>query len=496
MSNPGWVERFNPAHPDQIVGMVRVCSPEAVDGVIRKAEEAQRSWAERPTWARAELLLSAASAVQPRVEFWAEVLARELGKPLPEARGEIGFALATLRWFAERAVAVLADEETDDELGRLVLRKRPYGVVAAVTPWNAPIILSMLKVAPALLAGNSVVVKPSPLAPIAVDGLYDELGQHLPEGLLTVIHGDASTGEALVGHPRVHKVAFTGGNEVGRHIAAATAGVLTSTVLELGGNDAAIFLPDVDLSDADMARAVVASFATAGQVCMAAKRLYVHSSQVEEFVAAYVAAAARALVLGDPMVAGTTVGPVITREAQQRLLGLLADCESRGARLVPLGTVPDAAVVEGGWFVRPTLVLGLDDSSPLVRDEQFGPLVPLLTYDDIDEVVMRANAGDLGLGASVWSSDEEQAFAVARRLDAGFTFVNTHNRTGMSLRAPFGGVKRSGYGREYGEEGLLEYVQTCAINAPASFRPGADPVDGAGPGAYPTDPHFTRDTPS
>ena len=188
------------------------------------------------------------------------------------------------------------------------------------------------------------------------------------------------------------------------------------------------------------------------------------------------------------MAPGTTVGPVVTREAQ------VAAARARSRRAVAaggtayaLGTVPDAEVVAGGWFVRPTLVAGLDDGDPLVAEEQFGPVVPVLAYDSEDEVVARANAGELGLGASVWSADEEHAFDVARRLDAGFTFINTHNRTGMALRAPFGGVKRSGWGREYGTEGLLEYVQTCAINAPAAFRPGAASVDptGAGPSSYP-----------
>ncbi len=483
----GWIERFNPSHPDERVGMVRASTAADVDEGVRRAEVAQREWAQRPTWARAELLRSAAAALEPRLDLFAETLTRELGKPLAEASGEIAFSLATLRWFADRAAEVLADVETDDALGRLLLRKRPYGVVAAVTPWNAPIILSMLKVAPALLAGNAVVVKPSPLAPLAVDMLYEELSGHLPSGLLSVVHGHAETGTALVGHPRVHKVAFTGGNAVGRAIAATTSGVLTSTVLELGGNDAAIFLPDAGVTDAGMARAVVASFATSGQVCMAAKRLYVHRSQAGDFAEAYVAAAAEALVLGDPMVPGTTVGPVVTHEAQQRLVRLRAEAVAAGGHAVALGSIADPEVVAGGWFVRPTLLTGLDDDAALVSREQFGPLVPLLTYDSVDEVVERANAGDLGLGASVWSTDEEAAFAVARRLEAGFTFINTHNRTGMSLRAPFGGVKRSGYGREYGDEGLLEYVQTCAINAPAAFRPGAQaPADPADPAAYPS----------
>jgi acyl-CoA reductase-like NAD-dependent aldehyde dehydrogenase len=223
-----------------------------------------------------------------------------------------------------------------------------------------------------------------------------------------------------------------------------------------------------------MDRLVMASFATAGQVCMAAKRLYVHRSRYDDLVAAYRAAAARVLVTGDPLEDGVTVGPLVTRAAADRVAGLLADGD-----VLPLGEVRELG---DGYFVRPSLVLGLDDGAPLVAEEQFGPVVPLLAFDDEGEVVARANAGELGLAASVWSADEEHAFALGSRLEAGFVFVNTHNRTGMSLRAPFGGVKGSGYGREYGDEGLLEHAQTCVTHAPAAFRRGGG---GSGAAAYP-----------
>jgi acyl-CoA reductase-like NAD-dependent aldehyde dehydrogenase len=224
-----------------------------------------------------------------------------------------------------------------------------------------------------------------------------------------------------------------------------------------------------------MDRLVMASFATSGQVCMAAKRLYVHKSRYDEFLAAYLAAAGRVLVTGDPLDDGVTVGPLVTRAAADRVAALLGE-----GTVHPLGTSRDLG---DGYYVEPSLVTGLADKAPLVAQEQFGPVVPVLTFDDEDEVVARANAGELGLGASVWSADEECAFALGRRLEAGFVFVNTHNRTGMSLRAPFGGVKGSGYGREYGDEGLREYVQTCVTHAPAAFRAGGT---GTGASAYPT----------
>jgi acyl-CoA reductase-like NAD-dependent aldehyde dehydrogenase len=208
----------------------------------------------------------------------------------------------------------------------------------------------------------------------------------------------------------------------------------------------------------------------------------VHRSRYTEFLAAYRHAAADVLVTGDPLAAEVSMGPVISAEAAERIRGLVADAVVRGGSAIPLGRTDPGTDLGGGHFVLPTLVDGCPDDAALVTGEQFGPAVPLLVYDDIDDVIRRANDDELGLGASVWSADEDRAFAVARRLEAGFVFVNTHNRTGMALRAPFGGVKRSGYGREYGDEGIIEYAQTCVVNAPAAFRAGGG---GAAANAYP-----------
>ena len=467
------IVRENPARPAETVGAVEETAD--VPARVTAAAEAQRSWVSVDVAERARLLESALAVLDPGLDDLAVLLARESGKPRPDCRGELGFALTYARWALGRAPSVLADTVVDDDLGRLVHRRVPFGVVAAVTPWNAPVILAMLKVAPALLAGNAVVVKPSPLAPLAVTSVLESLAAGLPDGLLQVVHGGPAVGAALVAAPQVRKVAFTGGDVTGRAIAHQAADRLVPTVMELGGNDPAVLLADADLTDEAMDRLVMASFATAGQVCMAAKRLYVHRSRYDDVVAAYRAAAERVLVTGDPLEAGVTVGPLVTRAAADRVGTLLADGDA-----LPLGEVRDLG---DGYFVRPSLVLGLDDGAPLVAEEQFGPVVPLLAYDDEDEVVARANAGELGLAASVWSADEERAFALGSRLEAGFVFVNTHNRTGMSLRAPFGGVKGSGYGREYGDEGLLEHAQTCVTHAPAAFRQGGG---GSGAAAYPT----------
>lgn len=468
-----WIERENPADPAQIVGVVPLTGPAAVDAVARMAHGQFLEWSRRPMAERLAVLSEVADALAGRVPELAVLLARESGKPIADCRGEIAFAVTYLRWVCANAPAVLTGSALDDAGGRLEIGAVPFGVVLAITPWNAPVILSMLKLGPALAAGNAVVLKPSPLAPLTVQAVAEMLPH------TTVVHGDPETVLALIEHAAVRKIAFTGGEAAGRSVAAAAGQALKPVLLELGGNDPAIFLDDFRLSDSDYERLVLASFATSGQVCMAAKRLYVPRGRYAEFVDSYRAAAARILTVGDPTDDAVTMGPVVSRAAADRVAALLADAAARGGQLVTLAQAPAG----DGYFVSPTLVLDLPDDADLVRLEQFGPALPVLTYDTVEEVVARANDSELGLGASVWSADEERAFAIASRLEAGFTFVNTHNRTGMSLRAPFGGRKNSGFGREYGEEGLREYAQSAVRHLPAAFR-----ADGAGSAAnaYPT----------
>ncbi|WP_104106286.1 aldehyde dehydrogenase family protein [Nocardioides sp. 616] len=470
----------NPARAGEVVGSVEVSAAEQVDACVRAAALSQVAWARTPVAERAALLGAAAEALDPLLEEIAELAARETGKVLGDARGEAGFATTVLRWYAGRAVELLAPRLDDDERGRLRVRHRPFGVVAAITPWNAPLILAALKVAPALVAGNAIVVKPSPLAPLAVTRFLETIAAVLPANLVSVVHGEVETVNALVGHSLVSKVAFTGGDTAGRAIASLAGRSLTPSVLELGGNDPGILLPDVELDDPAYERLLMAAFATSGQVCMALKRLYVPAPRVEEVVAGLERAAERVLHVGDPLAPGVTMGPVVSAASAERVRALVAEARRAGARVIEIGTV--VGDLSQGHFVRPTLVLGAGDADPIVATEQFGPTLPVLAYDSLEEAVARANSGELGLGASVWSADEELAFEVAERLEAGFTFVNTHNRTGMALHAPFGGVKGSGWGREYGDDGLMEYVQPCVTHLPGAFRAGSS---GLPANAYP-----------
>jgi len=479
---PETITRENPARHREVVSTVPVADASAVDATVREAHRAFRTWRTTPLADRCAALRHAADAVDGAREELAVLLSRETGKVVADARGEVGFAASVIRWYADHAPTILADISRDDASGRLLLRRVPYGVVAAITPWNAPVVLTALKVGPALVAGNTVVVKPSPLAPTVVASFARLVRDFLPVGALGVVHGGASTTGTLAAHPMVAKVAFTGGAAAGRAVGRAAAGALSPTLMELGGNDPVVLLDDAALTDADHDRLVMASFATSGQVCMAAKRIYVPRSRRDAFTHAYTLAARRTLRLGDPLHPGVTLGPVATAAARDRVRELVRDARDRGAEVVPLGTVDGESDLDGGYFLTPTLVSGVADDTAVVAEEQFGPTVPVLVYDDEAEVLARANAGELGLGASVWSADEDRAFAFGRRMDAGFVFVNTHNRTGLATSVPFGGVKRSGHGREYGDAGLHEYAQIGVVYAAAAFRPGGA---GAPADAYP-----------
>lgn len=476
------VDRENPARRVEVVGMFRPARPMEVAQAVAAAGRAQQEWALLPVEERVRVLSASVAALRPQLEDIAQMTCRETGKVMSDCRGEAAFALAVLEHYLGRAPHVLGQSVVDDERGRVRRRLRPWGVVAAVTPWNAPLVLTMLKVAPALVAGNAVVVKPSPLAPFGVSRLLRTMAEALPTGLLWVVVGDAEVASALVSDPGVAKVSFTGGGVAGAAVAALAAQTLRPSSLELGGNDAAILLDDVTLDDATVDRLLMAAFATSGQVCMAAKRLLVPASRHDEVVEALRASARRVLRVGDPRHDGVTMGPVVTRGAQVRVQGLVDAAVAGGARALEIGTRDEGTDLDAGHFVVPTLVLGPLPTDAVWSQEQFGPTLPLLAYDSVDQAVSLANDSTLGLTGSVWSADEERAADVAARLDVGFACVNTHNRTGLALHLPFGGVKGSGWGREYGDEGLLEYVRPTVVHTPAAFRSGGSGLPAA---AYP-----------
>ncbi len=448
----GTLDVINPA-----TGRALTTAPRAdraqLERAVAAAKTAFPSWSATPLRVRADLLAKLADALEAEKDAFARLLTEEQGKPLPQAEWEIARSIGTLRYFGSLDLPskVLKEDATQ----KVILQHKPLGVVAAITPWNFPVILLVFKVAPALLAGNTVVAKPAPTTPLTTLKLGELCARILPPGVVNVIVDQNDLGSALTSHPDVAKVTFTGSTATGKKVMASAAGSLKRLTLELGGNDAAIVLGDIDPKDV-APRIYAAAMANAGQVCLAIKRLYVHDS-IYDAVCEELGRLARETVVGDGLEQGTQMGPIQNQAQFEKVKEFLKDAQQNG-KIVAGGGV----LKRQGYFVQPTIVRDISDSARLVREEQFGPVLPVLRYSDIDEVVKRANDTDFGLGGSVWSSDRDRAYAVAARIDAGTVWVNKH--LDLSPDTPYSGAKQSGLGVELGLDGLEEFTQASVIN--------------------------------
>ena len=431
----------------ELVGKAPVHSVEDLQNAISAARAAQPAWAGLGHTARREALMRAADAIDASAEALAELLSREQGKPLngPNARFEVGGAAAWLR--AAASFDLEPEVLVDDDGGRAELHYRPLGVVGAIGPWNWPMMISVWQLAPALRMGNTVVMKPSEYTPLSVLALAAVINQALPADVLHVVSGGRDVGETLAGHPDVDKIMFTGSTATGKTIIRSSADTVKRLTLELGGNDAGIVLPDAD-PQAIAEDLFWGAFINTGQTCAAMKRLYVHEDIYDDVVTA-LAAVAEKMPMGVGLDENNVLGP-LQNEAQYRIVADLVDAaRDSGARIV-LGGNPDPD--QPGFFYPTTLVADIDNSNPLVAKEQFGPALPIIRYSTVDEAVDMANGLDVGLGASVWSSDKDAAREVAARITAGTVWINKHGT--VDPRIPFGGAKQSGYGLEFGVEGL------------------------------------------
>jgi acyl-CoA reductase-like NAD-dependent aldehyde dehydrogenase len=456
VTDPDGREVLDPA-TGEVVGRVADRSAEDLDRAVACARAAQPAWAARSDADRVDLLLRAAEAVEAAAEPLAELLSREQGKPLngPNARFEVGACAAWLRATAatERpGGTVLDDADTHAEL-----HYRPGGVVGAIGPWNWPMMITVWQVAPALRIGNTVVVKPSEYTPLSVLALVDVLTSVLPPDVLTAVAGGREVGARLSGHPDVDKLVFTGSTATGQAIIRSSADTVKRLTLELGGNDAGIVLPDAD------PRAIAeglfwGAFINTGQTCAALKRLYVHTEVYDEVCTALVEVA-QAMPMGRGLDEQNVLGPLQNR-AQYEVVARLVDAARDAGAKILVGGDPDPDAP--GYFYPTTIVADVDDDNPLVAEEQFGPALPIVRYGDVDQAVAMANGLDVGLGASVWSSDRDAARAVAARLEAGTVWINSHG--GVHPMIPFGGVKKSGYGLEFGVEGLKAVAVPQVIN--------------------------------
>jgi acyl-CoA reductase-like NAD-dependent aldehyde dehydrogenase len=459
------IEIRNPAHPAELVGTVVRGGPAEAAAAIEAAQAARPAWTALGYRERAHRLSRALDALQTGIDERAVLFTRENGKVLAEARADLVGVITRQRLTLELVDQLEQDRILSGPAGRTIVARRPFGVVVSIVPWNGPIGLAFVQVLPALLAGNTVVVKPPETCPLALIATLRILADHLPPGTVNIVTGyPEDVGETLTTHRAVAKIGFTGSIAAARGIMANAAQSIKGLALELGGNDPAILLDDVTLDEATLQRLVFSCFRLSGQVCMAAKRIYVARARYDEFISAFADAVDR-IVVGDGLLETVTMGPMHSARGLDRAQQLVADAERRGGTVQRLGTIENAATFHDGHFMSPTVVLGLSDDAPLVTEEQFCPAVPIRAFDDVEEALAAANDTIYGLGGSAWGADVERAIGVAQRIDAGTVWINTHGTHAIDRRAPYGGVKQSGMGRRAGIEGVDEYVQTQTLTA-------------------------------
>ncbi len=452
----------DPASGHPLATVARAGSAD-VDRAVRAAEAAFERWSRCPGNERERLLLRLAELVERDLELLAELESLDTGKPFAAARdGDLPLVVELLRYFGGWATK-LEGETLPTGAGEQMLvytRPEPVGVVAAIVPWNFPLSQACFKLAPALAAGCTVVLKPAEQTPLTALWLADLiLEAGFPPGVANVLTGFGhDAGAALVAHPGVRKVAFTGSVDVAREIARSCAADLKPASLELGGKSPNIVLPDADADRAGRA-AAEAIFHNAGQVCSAGSRLLVHR-EVFDQVVEVVVAEARAIRLGHGLDATTTMGPLVSDEQRERVSGWVRRGVDEGAALATGGAAPGGELTAGSFF-EPTVLVDVGDGDAVAREEIFGPVVVAQPFDDLDEVVRRANAGDFGLAAGVWTNDLRNAHRLAARLHTGTVWINTWNRWAAGV--PWGGLKLSGYGRDNGRAGLEEYLERKVV---------------------------------
>ncbi|GAA4711289.1 aldehyde dehydrogenase family protein [Pseudonocardia yuanmonensis] len=441
------------------IATVHPSTPELVEAAVAAARSAFAEWSRSSPADRAKVLATLSGLLADREDDLARAITADVGTPITLAR-RVQAALP--RADVDACVAVLERDLEPEWIGHSRIAHEPAGVVAAVTPWNYPLHQAVLKIAPALAAGCTVVLKPSEVAPLATEILMDLLPEAgVPDGVMNLVHGTGpSVGEALVGHPDVDVVSFTGSTAAGRRVAALAAANLARPVLELGGKSASVVLDDADLTAA-VTVSVANCYLNGGQTCSAWTRLIVPRARHDEAVEIAVAQAAR-FVPGDPTDPATRLGPLVSAAQRDRVLGLVRAAVADGTRLVFGGV--DHPVPDKGHYVGPTVFADVSPTAPIATEEVFGPVLTVIPVDDEDAAVAAANATPYGLHGAVWSADEDRAAAVAARLRTGQVDVNgaAHNPA-----APFGGVGASGLGRESGAYGIAEYTATKAIQFPS-----------------------------
>jgi acyl-CoA reductase-like NAD-dependent aldehyde dehydrogenase len=455
VDSDGRIEVVNPA-----TGEAFATAPDCTDALLDQAVEAGRKafkgWRNTPSAERNACLHKAADILTANAEQLARLFTREQGRPTEAAKSEIDIAAAWLHAYAEMVPPVEVIDKGDGQ--RVETHYVPLGVVCAISPWNFPVNLSFWKIAPALAAGNTIVLKPSPFTPLCMLKIGELLKDVFPAGVLNIITGGDALGPKMTAHPGFAKISFTGSTATGKRVMESASKDLKRLTLELGGNDAAIVMPDVDLDDVAQ-KIFFGAFFNSAQICVATKRLYVHES-IYDGLRDRLAAIAQAVKLGDGSEQGTVLGPLQNRRQYDRVTSLIEDAKAEGLTLIEGPAGPAGS----GYFIPVTIVDNPPEDSAVVQEEAFGPVLPMMKFSTVDDVIDRANASEYGLAGAVWSKDVDQAVAIARQLETGTVWINQN----LVLRpdTPFAGHKQSGFGIENGLEGMLEYMAPQSLYIP------------------------------
>src|SRR5690625_668065 len=453
---------MNPAKPSDLIGEAASATANQALEAVAAAKAAFPEWAATPPKRRAEMLLAASETVMNNAETEAAVLSGETGKVVGESTcGLVGLAQRT-----ELACGVADQVDAVDTLPgpptETLVTHKPMGVVTVIVPFNWPIAILGASMPYALMAGNTVIVKPPPSAPLAITRAVQRMAEKLPAGVLNVVTGeDVEIGSALVSNTDVAKVCFTGSVNGGKRIMSMAAETLTNVLLELGGNDAVLILQDAEFTTENMDALFGGIYGSTGQICMNAKRIYVHASKKQELIDELTARLEQ-VKLGPASDPETTMGPLHQRSQLEYVNELVQEAKDSGAEVHEFGELPTGAWA-GVNFVRPSLIIDPDPELRVVTEEQFGPTIAIISFDDVEEGIRMVNDTPYGLCNSVWTANEQTAKEVGARLEAGYVFHNTHGAPSLDQRAPFGGIKQSGMGREMGTIGLREFQQPHAL---------------------------------
>ena len=446
---------LNPAD-ETVVAACPQGSTQLIDAAVAAARRALPKWSAVPDAERVAKLNAIADLIEKHHQELAELVTREQGKTQsgPGANLELGGAAA---WTRVTAGLTLPEQVIqDDAAGKIIAHRKPVGVVGSITPWNWPLLIAVWHVMPAIRVGCTVVIKPSPFTPLSTLRLVELMNQVLPPGVVNVVTGGPEVGSHLANHPGVDKIVFTGSVATGKKVMGGGAQTLKRMTLELGGNDAGIILPGTRVEPL-LEKLFWGCFINAGQTCAALKRLYVHEDQYEDVVRLFAEYCAK-IPVGNGLDPNNLIGPVANRMQLEKVMGYVDDARAQGARVVLGGKKPAGP----GFFYPLTVIADTTDDMRVVKEEQFGPVIPIVKYKTVDEAIARANSLEVGLGGSVWGNDPQEAARLATRLECGTAWVNQHGA--LHPLAPFGGVKCSGIGVEFNVDGLKEYTTVQVVN--------------------------------